>query len=244
MAPVQSNYYKSFAATLLVFNTIMLLAIDTATSWTGLALHDGEVVVAEWGWRARNTQTVALAPAIQQMLSQAAATPADLQAVAVALGPGSYTGLRVGLGLAKGIALANQLPLVGVPTLAILAAAFGELPGRLLLAAEAGRTRVSVAVYQWQKRRGWHTDQQPINTTWDELLTQLSAQENGAIYFAGEIDSGAAKMIRNRSRQFHLLAAASHPRRAGYLAELGWQRLRKNQQDDPASLVPLYLREL
>ncbi|MCL4869373.1 MAG: tRNA (adenosine(37)-N6)-threonylcarbamoyltransferase complex dimerization subunit type 1 TsaB [Anaerolineae bacterium] len=222
----------------------MLLAIDTATSWTGLALHDGEAVLVEWGWRARNTQTVALAPAIQQMLSQAAATPADLQAVAVALGPGSYTGLRVGMGLAKGIALANQVPLVGIPTLAILAAAFGELPGRLLLVAEAGRTRISAALYQWQKRHGWQNRQQPFNTTWDELLTQLAAQADSPIYFAGEIEPGAAKIIRNRSRQFHLVAAASHPRRAGYLAELGWQRLRKNQPDDPASLIPLYLRDV
>ena len=75
--------------------------------------------------------------------------------MAVALGPGSYTGLRIGLGFAKGLALANQIPLIGVPTLDILAASVGELPGRLLLAAEAGRTRVCVAVYQWQKRQGW-----------------------------------------------------------------------------------------
>lgn len=221
----------------------MLLAIDTATSWTGLALHDGDTILAEWGWRAHNTQTIALAPAVQQLLGQASTTPTDLQAVAIALGPGSYTGLRVGLGFAKGLALANQLPLIGIPTLDILAASFGQLPGTLLLAAEAGRTRVCVALYTWRGRNGWQPLQQPENLTWEEVLAK-SAVDNNTIYFAGEIAPIAAKLIRNASKQYQVLAAATHPRRAGYLAELGWQRLRKNQTDDPASLTPIYLRDL
>lgn len=222
----------------------MLLAIDTATNWTGLALHDGDTVLAEWGWRARNTQTMALAPAVQQLLGQAAATPTDLQAIAIALGPGSYTGLRVGLGFAKGLALANQLPLIGIPTLDILAASFGQLPGVLLLAAEAGRTRVCIALYRWRGRNGWQSLQQPENLTWEEALAKIAADDNSPVYFAGEITPAAAKLIRNTNKQYQVLAAATHPRRAGYLAELGWQRLRKNQTDDPASLTPIYLRDI
>ena len=221
----------------------MLLAIDTATSWTGLALHDGEAIVAEWGWRAGNKQTTELAPAVKQLLGQVAAAATSIQAVAVALGPGSYTGLRIGLGFAKGLALANQIPLIGVPTLDILAASVGELPGRLLLAAEAGRTRVCVAVYQWQKRQGWQTTQRSENLTWEELLTKIGEAEAGPLYFAGEIAPGAARLIRNRSKQFHLLAAANNPHRAGFLADLAWHRFRKNQTDDPASLTPIYLRD-
>jgi tRNA threonylcarbamoyladenosine biosynthesis protein TsaB len=222
----------------------MLLAIDTATSWTGLALHDGEAIVAEWGWRARNTQTMELAPAVMQLLGQAAAAATDLQAIAIALGPGSYTGLRIGLGFAKGFALANQIPLVGIPTLDILAAGLGELPGSLLLVAEAGRTRVCVAMYRWQKRFGWRTEQKPENLTWEEVLTKLTTDESGPVYFAGEIAPAPARLIRGRSRNFHLLAAAAQPRRAGFLAELGWQRLRKNQTDNAATLTPIYLRDV
>lgn len=222
----------------------MLLAIDTATSWTGIALHSGDMVLAEWGWQSHNTQTVALAPAVVQLLGQAAATPSDLEAIAIALGPGSYTGLRVGLGFAKGMALANQIPLIGIPTLDILAASLGELPGTLLLAAEAGRTRVCVALYQWRGRNGWQCSQQPENLTWEEALAKLAEANHAPVYFAGEISPAAAKLIRNSHKQFRLLAAASHRRRAGYLAELGWQRLRKNQTDDPASLTPIYLRDI
>jgi tRNA threonylcarbamoyladenosine biosynthesis protein TsaB len=67
----------------------MLLAIDTATRWAGLALHDGVAVVAEAGWACANTHTIELAPAIDGMLKRAAIETADLQAIAVATGPGS-----------------------------------------------------------------------------------------------------------------------------------------------------------
>ena len=87
----------------------MILAIDTATRWAGLALHDGTAVIAEHGWRCLNNHTIEMTPAIDDMLKQAGVEPADLSGIAVAIGPGSYTGLRVGLALAKGLALANGL---------------------------------------------------------------------------------------------------------------------------------------
>jgi tRNA threonylcarbamoyladenosine biosynthesis protein TsaB len=101
----------------------MILAIDTATDWVGLALHDGSSVLAEFGWRSRRTQTIELAPAVAQLWARTGVSAGDLSAIAVAIGPGSYTGLRVGLALAKGMALGQNLPLIGVPTLDIVAAA-------------------------------------------------------------------------------------------------------------------------
>src|SRR5688500_6973988 len=100
----------------------MLLAIDTATRWTGLAIHDGAAGIVDSGWRSFISQTVVLAPAVADLLQRVGLTAAALSGIAVSLGPGSYTGLRVGLGLAKGLALANQTPLIGVPTLDIVAA--------------------------------------------------------------------------------------------------------------------------
>ena len=130
----------------------MILGIDTATRWLGLALHSGTAVIAETGWKCQNNHTIELTPAINEMLKRADLTPSDLDAVAVAIGPGSYTGLRVGLAVAKGIALANQIPLIGVSTLDIVASSFGPLPGKLVVVAEAGRTRIVAAAYEWQSR--------------------------------------------------------------------------------------------
>lgn len=217
----------------------MILAIDTATRWLGLALHDGKTIITEEGWRSVNTQTIDLAPAVATILACSGITAANLKAIAIAIGPGSYTGLRVGLGLAKGMALAYQTPLIGIPTLDIVAASFCELPGDLIVTAEAGRTRILVGRFQWTKRYGWQTDERPELTTWAALL---DAQQSEAT-FAGEITEEASKAIRNSGKPFTLAPPAACVRRAGYLAELGWRHWRKKKIDNPAALVPDYLRE-
>lgn len=217
----------------------MLLALDTATRWTGLALHDGTAIVAEHGWRSLDTQTVELAPAVTQMLSRAGVSAEELQAITVTLGPGSYTGLRIGLGFAKGLALAFQIPLIGVPTLDIVATAQPAADGQLVVVAEAGRTRITTGTYRWQGRNGWQAPEQPVNETWEAMLARVPAPAT----IAGELSPAALKLIRKAGKGYQAAAPPARVRRAAVLAELGWQRLRRGKVDDPAELTPLYLRE-
>lgn len=217
----------------------MILALDTATRWTGLALHDGRSVVAEVGWRSVNKQTVELAPAVADLLRRTNLRPSDLAGIAVAIGPGSYTGLRIGLGLAKGLALANQTHLIGVSTLDILATALPSAEGDLVVIAEAGRTRICAGTYRWRVGKGWESQGQPVIDSWKVLL----ANSDEPATFAGEIPPAAAKLIRASDKEFRLVSAASQVRRAGYLAEIGWLRLRRGWTDDPNSLAPVYLRD-
>lgn len=214
----------------------MILAIDTATRWLGLALHDGTTVLAEHGWQAFKTQTIELAPAIGEMLARSGITAVDLKGIAVAIGPGSYTGLRVGLATAKGMSLANHTPLVGISTLDVLALATGPYEAQLLVAAEAGRSRVCAAIYRWHNRRGWQTTADPVIEAWPDILAQL----NRSTIATGEITAEAAKLIRKAGHQ--VVPAAAAVRRAGYLAEIGWQRLRKGQADEASTVAPIYLR--
>lgn len=206
-------------------------------------MHDGAVVLAEAGWRSRRNQTVELAPAVANMLRQSGATVADLTGIAIAIGPGSYTGLRVGVGLVKGLSLANQLPLVGVPTLDILAAALPAADAPLVPIVEAGRSRVCAGFYEWRavarQPAGWQAAGPPAIYSWRELLDAVSP---GAV-LAGEISPPAAKQIRENGKGLTLAPAVTALRRAGYLADLGWRRLRRGQSDDAASLTPIYLRE-
>jgi tRNA threonylcarbamoyladenosine biosynthesis protein TsaB len=228
----------------------MILAIDTATRWTGLALHDGDAVLTEMGWQSARNQTTELAPAVQTIFERYRVTAADLTAVVVAIGPGSYTGLRVGVGLAKGLALANHTPLIGVPTLDIVAAALTQhtqlvvkqIYPTLIIMAEAGRSRVCATAYQWQRGRGssqWQPLAEPTIESWPDLLAKT---DPGAL-FAGEISPAAAKLIRQAAKQFRTLSPAVSLRRAAHLAEIGWERARRQQFDDPASLTPIYLRD-
>lgn len=217
----------------------MILAIDTATSWIGLALHDGTDVPAEFGWRSNRTQTIELAPAVAQLWERTGLTAADLQAIAVAIGPGSYTGLRIGLALAKGIALGHNLPLIGVPTLDIVAAGVRRLDTDLVVLAEAGRTRLWAGQYQWTDKTGWEANDAPVLTSWDELLGRLQVP----VAFAGEINAASAKLIRRANRSAHIVSPAGSVRRAAMLAEIGHQRLKAKKTSDADALAPLYLRE-
>ena len=98
-----------------------MLAIDTATRYAGLALYDGDRILSEASWLSNNNHSVELMPALVRMLDQQALSAPDLAAVAVAIGPGSFTGLRIGLSVAKGLAQALKIPILGVPTLDIVA---------------------------------------------------------------------------------------------------------------------------
>ena len=155
------------------------------------------------------------------------------------MGPGSYTGLRIGLGFAKGLALANQVKLIGVPTLDIVAVAQPLSEGPLVVVTEAGRKRLWAGIYRWQAGKGWQSEDQPESVDWPELLERLE----GPATFAGEIAPGAVKAIRAANRSHVVVSAANAVRRAGYLAEIGWLRLRRGWTDDPLTLAPVYLRD-
>ena len=95
-----------------------ILAIDTSTDWAGIAVQVDRQIIQR-NWEMGRHGTTAMAPAIREILAEAGVTVEQLDACAVAIGPGSFSGLRVGLSLAKGFAFATGLRLIGVPTLEI-----------------------------------------------------------------------------------------------------------------------------
>ena len=129
--------------------------------------------------------------------------------------------------------------MLGIPTLDIVAAAIEPLPGQLIVVAEAGRTRICVASYEWENGRGWQSSQTPTIENWEALLPRLE----GRVTFAGEITAQAAKQIKAADKTFQIASPATAVRRASYLAELGWQRLRAGNVDDAQTLIPVYLRD-
>lgn len=214
----------------------MLLAIDTSTRTVGLALYDGEQVLGESIWTGGDFHTVELAPAVNEMIKRCGVSMDSLEALGVALGPGSFTGLRIGLALAKGLALVRGLSMVGIPTLDVLAA--GQTAGDLPLAAvlRAGRGRLAVGWYQ-PGPRGWRTDGKLEVLTPEELADRIETPT----LVAGELEEDARRLL-GRKRKIVILASPAHSlRHPGFLAELAWKRLQAGQVDDPATLSPIYL---
>lgn len=214
----------------------MILAIDTSTRIAGIALFDGVQVHAEVIWTSTDTHTVELAPTIQMAFQRVRIRTNDLKMIAVALGPGSFTSLRIGLAFAKGLALGNHLPIVGVPTLDALAAAqpISELPMAAVL--RAGRGRLAVAWYKAVDHK-WKSD----GSLQVMDVQALSQKINRPTQICGELTAEERRFLGRKRKNVLLASPAQSLRRPSFLAELAWQRWQAGFVDDPVSLSPQYL---
>jgi tRNA threonylcarbamoyladenosine biosynthesis protein TsaB len=214
----------------------MLIAIDTSTRLIGVALYDGVQIISEMVWLSQQYHTVELAPTVSALMERAGIPLSELKVVAVALGPGSFTGLRIGISLAKGMALAGRLAIVGVPTFDILAAA--QPPGDLPMAAvlQAGRSRLAVGWYKNYSGK-WRSDHQIQVLTPRELADRIKSPT----IVCGELSEAERRIFKRKRKNVILATPAQSLRRPSYLAELGWRRWQKGMTDDPATLAPNYL---
>lgn len=214
----------------------MILAIDTATQYAGLSLYEHNTIIAEEAWHAGRNHTIELMPRIVRMLKTAAIDVSDLDAIAVSLGPGSFTGLRIGLAAAKGMALPHKLPLIGVPTLEVVAYPLREQDLPVWAIIQAGRGRILVGSYglvdgQWQPLKAPHL------TNFEALAPQITQPA----LCIGEIDEPSAQILQRGSGQTaRVVSPATRLRRAGYLAEIAVARLSAGHFADPDSLEPIY----
>lgn len=142
----------------------MLLAFDTATPHVTVALHDGSSVVATFESEESMRHGEMLAPGIQRVLAEVGAAATDLTAIAVGVGPGPFTGLRVGLVTARTLAFARGLPVHGVCSLDILAAeALDAGMGDFVVATDARRKEVYVATYAGGRRVSGPEVRKPVD---------------------------------------------------------------------------------
>jgi tRNA threonylcarbamoyladenosine biosynthesis protein TsaB len=223
----------------------MLLAIDTATRFMSLALHDGKTLIAEQTWRIGNQHNSLLAPSVHHTLTVCEVSVRELTVIAVTKGPGSYSGLRIGVAFAKGMAAVNKLPLLGISTLDMLVAGhpFQNTRYKLLAILQAGRGRIIAGEYRVKKGR-WDATTDPQITTWGALLPTLE----GSYYITGEVDDDGRTAIETAKEQaasLTLVDAANRARRAGFLAQEAWRRYHAGEEDDfsPAKVVPIYMNE-
>jgi tRNA threonylcarbamoyladenosine biosynthesis protein TsaB len=220
----------------------MLLAIDTATRLISLAVRDDYDLLAENTWHTANNHTIELAPALRVMLERCEIAVGDLTAVAVSIGPGSFTGVRIGVAMAKGLALTQQIPLVGVSTLDILAAGQPAYQRHALICVvEAGRGRIIASTYRWGRSQ-WVNRGEPRLMTWDTLLDTI----DGPAYIAGDISATGREQLaaaQAADLPVKVSAAGLRLRRAGFLAEVAAERLAQAAADhfDPRYVVPVYV---
>jgi len=250
----------------------MLLALDVASSICTVVLFDpaGDAVLAEKVWRSRRRQTEETLPAVAGVLAQAGAVMDDVGILAVTTGPGSFTGVRIGISVAKGIALGLPEPpeLIGLPVLSVTAARFVPLaaPGADVWAVlQAGRGRFNWAAAPADDPL-WLPDADEHRAGQIEALVEALRAAGRPVWLVGELSSALRQDLQGLAHvrcidpavEFDLpevykstpgFSNGAGAERAGLtesrgegLARLAMRHLRAGSPACTAPLQPLYLR--
>jgi tRNA threonylcarbamoyladenosine biosynthesis protein TsaB len=207
------------------------MAVDTSTLAGGVALFDGERVVGEYLLDVRVTHSERLMPAIDRLLRDADWTTASLEGLAVAVGPGSFTGLRIGLSAVKGLAWALDVRVAAVPTLDAMAASlpFAALPVCPVL--DARRNEVYCSLYRW--------DGAAMRREWDYLALEPDVLADRLAEPTILLGDGA-RTVHSR----HARLAPPHRRTpsAAAVGALGLARFQAGDVVSAGDLLPFYLR--
>jgi len=216
----------------------MELSIDTSTGWGGVAVSREGKLVAEIAWKPGQNHTVELYPNISRLLEAAHIDTKSITAVFVAIGPGSFNGLRAGISAAKGLAFSLGVPLKGVSTLEAEAYPFAFTALPVCPIHDAGRGEIAAALYQLKGH--WQCLCEEHLTT----IAKLPEETKGKTVFCGELPAGAAESIKSMLGDNAVIPGEEALlRRPAMLAALGWQHLQAGGADNLATLQPIYLRQ-
>jgi len=216
------------------------LAIECATKSVGLALLDEGDVHAELYLRLGRHHAEVLLPALDRLLVMAGLTPECLDLLACTVGPGSFTGLRIGVSTIKGLALATGKPIVGVSTLEVLA--MNALPSPRLICPmlDARKNQVYAGLYRMGPDDLPAAEQPDRLTTVPDLLKELAEEE---IVFLGDGALRYERLIRETIKARAILCGSSHQRlMASALGLIGLRQYRKGAVMNTATCTPRYLR--
>ncbi|MGB4780531.1 tRNA (adenosine(37)-N6)-threonylcarbamoyltransferase complex dimerization subunit type 1 TsaB [Candidatus Methylomirabilis sp.] len=214
------------------------MGIDTSTTQGGVALLSGQGVICEYTLNIKATYSERLLPLIDRALQDAGITLGQVEGFAVAVGPGSFTGLRIGLSTAKGLVVVGGQPLVGVSTLEAMAwtLPFCAHPVCPILDARKGEIYCALFRYEGDRLIRLMDD---TATAPDRLLSRIQQPT----VFLGDGLVAYESLVQSQLKELALFPPlAGRGGRAAAVAELGRRRLLRGDRDDLVQLAPQYLR--
>ena len=217
-----------------------ILAIDTASSVSSVAVASEGKLQAEVTVEAGRTHSETLLSHIEGALSFAGVERSALRGVAVSIGPGSFTGLRIGLATAKAIAYGLSIPLVGVSTLAALALAVPVPDVHTLALMDAQKGNAYAGLYEW--RDGSLHEVRPVRVAPLAEAIAEAADRGKPVLLTGELAVKKRARLGNLPDNVTLAPAHLLTARASHVAWLGIARLAAGERDDPMTLEPFYIR--
>lgn len=216
----------------------LVLALDTATRRASVACCSAAQPLAA-AEREVTTHSEGLMRLIDEVLDRAGCALTDLGAIVCGLGPGSFTGLRIGLATAKGLCLAGDLPLIGICSLDAIAHVTGGVAGQLPIAVltNAGRGELFGRLY-----RGGQPLGEPWVTGDSELVDRLGSAAGERLLLAGSGAVARADALRGLVPNGRLAPAECHAIRASALVAVALTRLQRASYDDLTACEPIYVR--
>jgi tRNA threonylcarbamoyladenosine biosynthesis protein TsaB len=217
---------------------MLVLGIETSTTQGGVAIIGEDRVLCETVLNVEVTHSERLLPAVDRALDEARITLDGLGGIAVSIGPGSFTGLRIGLSTAKGLAYATGLPLVGVPTLEAMAWTLPAARWQVCPVLDARKQEVYAALFRHEPE-GLRRMTEDTAMAPDDLCRLI---RNPTLFLGDGVDTYGALFRERLGDKMLLPPLASRGARPACVAELGRRRLLRGERDAPDSLVPRYLR--
>jgi tRNA threonylcarbamoyladenosine biosynthesis protein TsaB len=227
-----------------------ILALDTATSACTVAVTEDQNVLVELTLQVPRAHSTRLMPLVAQAVTDSGIAKTDLDAIAVGVGPGSFTGLRIGLATAKGLGFALNKPCVGVPTLKAMAFGTGAQLGLVVPMLDAKRGEVFTAVYAAgsQDPATWAELVPPSHMHVDQLAERIQELRTGLrhtwqfVTLCGDVAVKYADGL-GLGEVARLAPAGAMLPRAWAVAEVGRSLLAHGQGTAPEALAPVYLRK-
>ncbi|KAB7665567.1 tRNA (adenosine(37)-N6)-threonylcarbamoyltransferase complex dimerization subunit type 1 TsaB [Bacillus sp. B1-b2] len=215
-----------------------ILAIDTSNFVLGIAILDDGKVVGEYITNLKKNHSIRAMPAVEQLMNECNITPKELSKIIVAKGPGSYTGVRIGVTIAKTLAWTLKIPLVGVSSLEVLAASVGRyFNGYVSPLFDARRGQIYTGLYQFSPSHHEivKEDQLIMNNDWVQQLEYL----NQPILFVGNDLPIHEELLKDALGELAVFAdAVDFNPRPSVLAKLGVDR----EGEDIHHFTPNYIR--
>lgn len=218
----------------------MVLGIETATPVAGVAVVDGNNIMSERMINNQRTHSVNLLPMIKAVIEEAGISPGQLDAIAVSSGPGSFTGLRIGMSTAKTLAQVWGLPVVGISTLDSLAYSLKGLKNLLCPIMNARKNEVYTALFN-DTEAGFEKIYGPAAVTPEELAGVIRNLGRGVTFLGDGVPVYREILTTLLNNVEFAPAAVSFPRGAG-VAELGVMEISRGGGTDPLKLLPRYIR--